>query len=68
VPEPPERSDSLVPRSLHLRTLSGFPGAPGAGSDDGNGLADIFVALGPRTTFADGFECGDSSRWSAAMP
>jgi Tol biopolymer transport system component len=36
--------------------------------DDGNGLEDIFIAYGPATTFADGFEAGSTSRWSETVP
>ncbi len=36
--------------------------------DDTNGFEDVFVAYGPATALADGFEAGDTSRWSAAFP
>ena len=36
--------------------------------DDTNGLEDVFVAHGPATMFADGFEAGDTGRWSLTFP
>lgn len=31
------------------------------------GHQDVFIAYGPSTTLADGFEAGDTSRWSATV-
>jgi Tol biopolymer transport system component len=36
--------------------------------DDTNGYQDVFIAYGPATMLADGFEAGDTSRWSAIVP
>ena len=36
--------------------------------DDTNGFQDVFVAYGPATIFADGFETGGTSRFSYAVP
>lgn len=36
--------------------------------DDTNGLQDVFVAYGPATVFADGFETGGTSRFSSTVP
>jgi Tol biopolymer transport system component len=35
---------------------------------DTNGVDDVFVAYGPATVFADGFESGDLSAWSSVVP
>jgi hypothetical protein len=35
---------------------------------DTNGVEDIFVCRGPATVFADGFETGDVTWWSSAVP
>jgi len=35
---------------------------------DSNGVDDVFVAYGPATVFADGFESGDLSAWSSVVP
>jgi len=36
--------------------------------DDANGFEDVFVAHGPATVLADGFEGGDTTRWSDTVP
>ena len=36
--------------------------------DDANGFQDVFVAYGPATIFADGFETGETSRFSSTVP
>jgi hypothetical protein len=36
--------------------------------DDTNSLQDVFVAYGPATVFADGFETGGTSRFSLTVP
>jgi Tol biopolymer transport system component len=36
--------------------------------DDTNGYRDVFVAYGPATIFADGFETGETSRFSFTFP
>jgi hypothetical protein len=36
--------------------------------DDTNGFQDVFVAYGPATVFADGFETGGTSRFSSTVP
>ncbi len=36
--------------------------------DDTNGFQDVFVAYGPATIFADGFETGEASRFSFTVP
>ncbi len=36
--------------------------------DDTNGYQDVFVAYGPATIFADGFETGGTSRFSVTFP
>jgi len=36
--------------------------------DDTNGYQDVFIAYGPATIFADGFETGETSRFSHAVP
>lgn len=36
--------------------------------DDTLGFQDVFIAYGPATSLADGFEAGDASRWSATVP
>ncbi len=36
--------------------------------DDTNGFQDVFVAYGPATLLADGFEAGDTTRWSLSVP
>jgi len=35
---------------------------------DSNGVDDVFVAYGPATLLADGFESGDLSAWSSVVP
>ena len=35
---------------------------------DTNGRRDVFIAWGPAAPFVDGFEPGDTSRWSLTMP
>ena len=35
---------------------------------DTNGFQDVFVGHGPATALADGFEAGDTSRWSETVP
>ena len=35
---------------------------------DTNGVGDVFVAYGPATLLADGFESGDLSAWSLVVP
>jgi len=37
-------------------------------ASDTNGVEDIFVCHGPATVFADGFETGDVTGWSSAVP
>jgi hypothetical protein len=36
--------------------------------NDTNGFQDVFVAYGPATVFADGFETGETSRFSLTVP
>lgn len=36
--------------------------------DDTLGFMDVFIAHGPATMLADGFETGDASRWSGTSP
>ncbi len=36
--------------------------------DDTNGSQDVFIAYGPATIFADGFETGETSRFSSTVP
>ncbi len=36
--------------------------------DDTNGYWDVFIAYGPAAIFADGFETGETSRFSATVP
>jgi len=36
--------------------------------DDTNGVGDVFIAYGPATLLADGFESGDLSAWSSVVP
>ncbi len=35
--------------------------------DDTNGYQDVFVAYGPATIFADGFESSDTTAWSSTI-
>jgi len=35
---------------------------------DTNGVGDVFIAYGPATLLADGFESGDLSAWSSVVP
>lgn len=35
---------------------------------DSNGAVDVFLCAGPAAIFADGFETGDDSGWSAVSP
>ncbi len=37
-------------------------------SGDTNGTRDVFIAWGPAAPFVDGFEPGDTSRWSLTVP
>ena len=43
-------------------------GASNLVPDDTNGVGDVFIAYGPATLFADGFESGDLSAWSQVVP
>lgn len=36
--------------------------------EDSNNAQDVFLAYGPSTLLADGFESGDTLRWSATVP
>ena len=36
--------------------------------DDTNGFPDVFIAYGPASIFADGFESGGTSRFSLTVP
>ena len=37
-------------------------------SGDTNSVGDVFIAYGPATLLADGFESGDLSAWSLVVP
>jgi hypothetical protein len=37
-------------------------------AQDANGFQDVFIAYGPATIFADGFETGETSRFSSTVP
>jgi Tol biopolymer transport system component len=43
-------------------------GASNLVPEDTNGVGDVFVAYGPATLLADGFESGDLSAWSSIVP
>ena len=36
--------------------------------DNTTGFKDVFIAYGPATVFADGFETGETSRFSSTVP
>jgi Tol biopolymer transport system component len=73
-----------VSTDLLANESNGFSGFPSISADDRfvafssgasnlvpgdtNGVGDVFVAFGPATLFADGFESGDLSAWSSVVP
>ncbi len=50
------------------RVLVFQSGASNLAGPDTNGVWDVYAAFGPATVLADGFEPGDTSRWSLTVP